>query len=409
MLYIESFVHRQELSEIVKRWILDEPWPGDVRQLKRIVNFNSYLTRIWGDWLMQRLLHGLGAWPARSRALHHKGDLKDLVTDRPVEHSPRIDEMIDRYRRFPEDFYRETPIDGRVYLGGTEAEPRFLGTTRFKRYRRIAEKGSRRIADYVFHRIRIAAEQLADERAARLGIPREQLITPRDEMEEEFAHAERRIIKAIRNRTIHDELPLLPMPDVVGMKLIGGEAEVDRIVGIVDQADDLSLIEREVHDGNYKATNLRVACRLPRAQLLAAPPPPHFRRVLAHRGLPRESIDIDYRELLETAEDTVHAEVIVSTFQEFLESEIGRCMHEQRLLEQRATLQYNGPLANNIRGLMHYILVLCRAPGPPEITEVPIKMWVRYLPDTFEQQQMMLFVDPDLYLDAVEPPAIEVR
>jgi hypothetical protein len=408
MLYIESFVHRDELSEIVKRWILDEPRPGDVRQLKRIVNFNSYITRIWGDWLMHRLLAGLGLEPSCSRPLHHKGDLKDLVTVRPLEQSGRIDEMIERYRRFPEDFYRETPIDGRVYLGGAGAEPRFLGTTRFKRYRRIAEKGSRRIADFVFRRIQLAAEQLADERAARLGIPREQLITPQAEMEEEFAHAERRIIKAIRNRTIHDELPLLPMPDVVGMKLIGGEADVDRLVEIIDRAEDLSLIERERHDGNYKATNLRVACRLPREQLLAAPPPPHFRRVLAYRGLPVDTIEQDYRELLETAEDTVHAEVIVSTFGEFLESEIGRCMHEQRLLEQRGTHQYNGPLSMNIRALMHYILILCRSPGSAEIAEIPIKMWVRYLPDAFEQQQMMLFVDRELYLDAVEPPAIEV-
>ncbi len=409
MLYIESFIHREELSAIVKRWILDEPRPGDVGQLKRIVNFNSYITRIWGDWLMQRFLAGLGAEPPHSRPLHHKGDIKDLVVSHPIERSPRIDEMIERYRRFPEDFYRETPIDGRVYLGGTEDEPRFLGTTRFKRYRRIAEKGSRRIAEHVFHRIQIAAEQLADERAARLGIPREQLVTPQAEMEEEFAHAERRIIKAIRNRTIHEELPLLPMPDVVGMKLIGGDADIDRLVDILERADDLELIERERHDGNYKATNLRVACRLPREQLLAAPPPPHFRRVLAYRGLPEETIEKDYRELLETAEDTVHAEVIVSTFAEFLESEIGRCMHEQRLLEQRGTHQYNGPLANNIRGLMHYILILCRAPGPAEIDDVPIKMWVRYLPDAFEQQQMMLFVDRDLYLDAVEPPAIEIR
>jgi len=41
MLYLESFVHRVRLAEIVSRWMVTQPKPSDGQQLKIIVNFNS--------------------------------------------------------------------------------------------------------------------------------------------------------------------------------------------------------------------------------------------------------------------------------------------------------------------------------------------------------------------------------
>jgi len=80
----------------------------------------------------------------------------------------------------------------------------------------------------------------------------------------------------------------------------------------------------------------------------------------------------------------VMLEIIVSTFEEYLESEIGRSMHEERVRSQRSHPEYNGHLATNTRYFMQYLLGLCRGAGMPEITNVPIKLWARYMPETIE-------------------------
>ena len=59
-------------------------------------------------------------------------------------------------------------------------------------------------------------------------------------------------------------------------------------------------------------------------------------------------------------------------------------MHEERILTQRANREYNSHLATNIRYLMNYMLTLCLAPSSPEYEDVPIKLWVKYMPDTID-------------------------
>ena len=93
------------------------------------------------------------------------------------------------------------------------------------------------------------------------------------------------------------------------------------------------------------------------SDLLRAPPPSgHALVTLSYRGHAPENVARDYHEFLDTAEETVSLEIIVSTFQDFLESEIGRSMHEERVLNQRAHRDYNGAIATNARYLMDYIL-----------------------------------------------------
>ena len=177
MLYLESFLHRVSLAEIVSRWMVNQPRPRDVQQLKTIVNFNSYVARIWVDRLARELLEGLYSKRAARFVARNKGQLKDFVVRHPLYVNPRIEQMLHRYSRYPEDFYRETPFDGCVYYNRENGDPMFVGATRIKRFRRIAEKGSRRIVDFLFDRIREHADDLASERAAGLGIPKEHLIT----------------------------------------------------------------------------------------------------------------------------------------------------------------------------------------------------------------------------------------
>lgn len=410
MLYLESFVHRVKLAEIISRWMVNQPRPGDLRQIKTIVNFNSYISRVWLDHLAGEILRKLYGLDPKRTVIRMKGVVKDFVVSHPTYTNARIEEMRSRYRRFPEDFYRETPIDGAFYTVDVGNDPRLVATTRIKHFRRIAEKGSRRIVDYIFGRIRANADALAEERARNLGIPKSQLVTSPAEMAEEFAHAERRVIKSIKKGTIQSELPILAIPDVAGAKIIAESSEYNRLLESLCASGSCQLLEEEVHTGHYNAVNLRVAYNLPRALLAATPPTGSYLRVLAHRGFDPDTIPFLYRDFLDQAEDHVMVEVIVSNFQEYLESELGRCMHEERVLSQRSHPEYNGHLATNVRYLMDFILGLCRGTSMADIGEVPIKLWVKYMPDMHEHLMRSFYLPDDVFFDTLpEPPGVESR
>ena len=405
MLLLESFVHRVPLSEILSRWMIGRPEKGDVMRLKEIVNFNSYIARLWLDWFARDTLRAFqGVEPTRF-TVRTKGQLKDFVVAHPRYTSPRIEEMLQRYRRYPEDYYRDTPIDGALYVNPVGDGFAFVGSSRIKRFRRIAEKGSRRIIDFMLTRIRANADVLAEERARSLGIPKEQLFTPKEMMVEEFNHAERRVLKSIRQGTIQAELPALGIPDVAGVKMIVEGDEYARFFEMLRAMPGLRILEEERHTGNYKGVNLRLACALPKARLLAEPPHEEYLRVLTYRGFDARKVQRQYREFVETGEDEVRLEMIVVDFQEFLESEIGRCMHEDRVQTQRSHHEYNGHLATNVRYLMEFILSLCRAPACADFDEVPIKLWVKYMPDTIERVVRNLYVPQEFYFDTAGIPA----
>ena len=398
---LEGFIRRQELAEIVSRWTVNRPRPGDVLALKQIVNFNFYIARLWVDDLAVQLLEQLhGTEPDWTR-IQAKGEIKDFAAAHPTYTNPRIDEILDSYRRFPEDFYRETPVDGGYYTV-TEGAIQLAGSTRIKRSRRIAEKGARRMVDFILGRIRANAEVLADERARRLGVHRSKLVTTPEQMVDEFAHAERRVIKSVKQGTIESELDVLPIPDVVGIKLIVEEDRRERLMEILGEYEGCRVIEVERHTGNYTADNIQVAYRLPLQMLRSRPPTSFATDVLAQRGLDPATLERDYLAFLDGAEPEVVVEIIVSSFGAFLESEIGRSMHEDRIQHQRAHPDYTGHLATNVRYFMHYLFDLCRSPGNADVEDVPIKLWVKYMPETIEQMRWNLFLPHALTLDAVD-------
>jgi hypothetical protein len=116
--------------------------------------------------------------------------------------------------------------------------------------------------------------------------------------------------------------------------------------------------------------------------------------VLANRGFEPARVAGQYAEFMHTAEDHVLLEIIVSTYEDFLESEIGKSMHEERVLAQRSNSEYRSHLGRNVRYLMDYMLLLCLSPGQEGLTEVPIKLWVHYMPDTVDAAIRELFGAP---------------
>ena len=258
MIHLSAYLHREQFQEIVGRWFYNDLQPSDALDVKYIVNFNSILIRRYLRGLAGRLFRDVYRVEPSSFHVHTKGELKDFVADHPTVTNAHIQDMIAAYRERPEDFYKETPIDGRVFYADEGAHTMFLGSARLKRPRRIAEKGGRRISDFVYQRIRDNAEKLARDRAERLRIPLEHLVSSHEQMVQEFAEAEdliRQTIKTHRQPILEHTFDI---HDVAGLKLVGEHDVQEEIVRYIEAAPDLTLLEREEHRGLYNATNLTV-------------------------------------------------------------------------------------------------------------------------------------------------------
>ena len=147
------------------------------------------------------------------------------VTERELE-------LFCRYRKNPDFYYREAPINGVMCL---DRDGRLVGLYRIKRPRRIAEKANRKIANWIFSVVQNKARQMAAERARKFGIPLEMLVTPESEMVREFIEAERAIAQSFGEGSIKFDREALTIHDVGGIKIVADD-------------DQLSLLEKALHD-----------------------------------------------------------------------------------------------------------------------------------------------------------------
>lgn len=393
MIRIDSYLHRDVLSELIRRWMCHDVRPDDADRIARLINFNLlYVSRclhLFTESIFQELYPG---GISRRPALR-KGDLKDALIVRPPYRTARIDELIGEYRARPERYYRETPFHGMLFFSHWEGIDECIGSSRIKRARRLAEKAARRIIDRMFNNIKKHADILADDRARRLGITRDQLVTPLQEMQDEFLRAESRLLEDLRHgRPLADDGEIV-ISDVAGIKMILEAPQQEQLTALLNRLPDCRITEEESHDGRYNATNLIVCYRPDRERILSRPVGGRILSLMQARGMAPEQVRQAFTEFVMTGEKAVSLEIIVSNYEETLESEIGRCIHEDRIIEQRLTQQYRGHLSKNIGYLMEYIFAFPMS-AQRELSELPIKLWNRYLPDYFDEVLKDLFHIP---------------
>ncbi len=397
MIRINSYIHREKFRDLVSRWMHDRPAPTDGRLVTELVHFNSAYISRYLDGFAQRIfshLYGEDLWVVRAR---QKGELKDSIIRNAPAAGARVEELVKIYREKPERFYRETPFHGTLFFTRKNGEGRYVGSSRIKRVRRLAEKSARRIIDYVFANIKRHADELAEQRARRMGMRREQLITDRAEMVREFMRAEQELIDDLRRDR---PLPFdgeLVINDVAGLKVILENGERNRLLDWISGQRDCRIIEHEVHTGHYNATNLIVQFNPSPEETLARPLGERLLAVLARRGLDPAGAQQQFERFVREGEGQVNIEIIVCNYLEMLESEIGRCIHEDRIIEQRMQQQYRGPLAKNVEYLMVYLFNLAVSPRV-EFQGLPLKLWCRYLPDMVDDLLRSLFDLPSLGL-----------
>jgi hypothetical protein len=367
----------------------DEVRPADALLVTKIIHFNNVFVDWYINLFSREIFSRLHQVKLSVQSASTKGMLKDAIVKTPTYRNSRIDSLIREYSSQPWHFYRETPFNGTLFFKGNH-KMEYIGSNRIKRVRRLAEKVARRLVDRIFDDIKKNAESMAEERARFMGINRRQLITTHDDMINEFIKAEKRMIEDFHCGHRIQEANDLVINDVAGMKIILEDSQQERIKTLLSHMENCEIIEEEKHSGKYNATNLIVSYAPPREEIVNQIMSDRLLSIMRAKGLTPEWTSREFTNFILSGEERVNLEIIVSNYQETLESEIGHCMHEERIIEQRKAQQYRGYLAKNITYLIEY-LFLFPASLEKEISELPIKLWNRYLPDYFDDILRKLF------------------
>jgi hypothetical protein len=97
---------------------------------------------------------------------------------------------------------------------------------------------------------------------------------------------------------------------------------------------------------------------------------------------------------MDGTEPRICIEVTLTTFDDFVESELGRGIHEERIITQRGQTVYVGNIPMNVEFLVEYLFAVAVSPRI-HIDRLPVKIWGRYLPDTISYHIRQLYYLPE--------------
>jgi len=377
-LYLSGLTHRDRLFDVATRWLADRLEPEDGRVVTEIFAFERAITapvvrRFVAD--LCRTCHRSDLYMER---ISSKDQVREAIAAAAAHPSARVAELIDWYRQLPEEFFPRTPV--RMSLV-TLRNGRLAAIVRRKRIRRIADKVSRHIADQVSGEIDSVARALAASRPRHQGADPPSTIAPPGIPAAVGGAAERLVADRIRSGRITLDPEKNRVDDVIGVKVIGARAELEAIEASLDNLDYTWAFHREVHDGAYVGVHQVVDLELPSNDEILH----HMEGIdwsfATGRGLPVEDLDRRFRSYIESCRRTFRVELILTSFEDLVESEFGVGIHEQRILEQRDLAADFGRIARNASSIIEYMLRLATS-RTVEIEEIPIKIWGRYIRDT---------------------------
>ena len=389
-MYLTSFIHRDALFDIAERWLCGRLEPDDGLRITQILICDDF---VLGETLKRfaRLLlditHGSSC---NEKHISLKGELRDAICRSVRDRNRRVEELADLYRSNPEFFYREAPINGVLYL---DEDHCLLGISRIKRPRRIAEKANRYVANWIFQVVQKRAQAMAERRAREYAVPLERLITPREVMEREFVAAEKAIGQQFREGTIKLDREAVTIHDVGGVKIVADAGRLARLEKALTGNPRVRVVEKTIFSGNYQATSVIVD--------VPWDPEHTCRRYMesrawenyVNRGIPEAELRKGLEPFLEQAQPNLNLELILSTFPDMVESELGNCLHEERIIVQRDNKIYKGYIPMNVEFIIEYLLAVGMSPRV-SIDHLPIKLWGRYLPDTVLDEIRALYRIP---------------
>ncbi len=386
-MYLTSLIHRDRLFDVASRWFADRVERGDGKFITEVFIYESLISGPTSRRFLTDIIERTWGEPSTLQRIFLKDDLRRAIIEGCKNPTEREQALFRQFRELPEEYFPRTPVD-LILASGRDGT--LLGMSRIKRIRRVAEKASRRIADRLAGAIQRHARSLAEIRARAMQVPLEDLVTPPETMAEEFATAERIVSQAFRDQELRFEPEDLRIDDVIGFKFVGEPERLARIEEAIRTYPGARVLEREEHHGLYNDINLIVDLDLPPVGEIADRMRGRSWAFAARRGLSEEVLARDFPFYVESGARSFRAEVILTTYDELVESEFGRSIHEERILEQRHSAPYSGRIATNASYIVEYLLMLAISPQV-EVTELPVKMWGRYLPDTVSVAVWRLF------------------
>ena len=393
-MYLSSFIHRDHLFDIAERWLLGWLEPDDGLRITQILICDGFVLGQTLESMMRVLLERVHETVFRQKRIQFKGQLRDAICNSPLDGSARVYELVTLYNTNPEFFYREAPINGSIYI---DKDSRLLGLYRIKRPRRIAEKANRYVANWIFQLVQHRAKEMAQERAKDHNVALEELITPKNLMDFEFIRAEKDIAKMFKDNKISLDKSALKIHDVGGIKIVASREKLSLLERELSEQLKIRVNDRESFSGDYQATSLVIEVPWDPDHVCRRYMDTRAWRKYLNRGLPETELKKGLEPLLEGSKPTLIIELILSTFPDMVESELGNSLHEERIVAQRDNKLYRGYIPMNVEFLIEYLLAIGVCPHT-HIEQLPIKIWGRYLPDTVIDHIRALYGMPDVEL-----------
>lgn len=383
-MYISAFLHRDELFEITNRWLSDKLAPEDPLRVTRIMSYDSFVA--WERLIsfVTELNSLLSPRMVQKKPLRVKKELKDYISASNISTSTRIHSLINEYNELPEYYYVGSPLSGYIYFNGDQ---QIISMCRFKRVKRIAEKASRYASIYVSDQvIKTAGRKYRDRKPKKNSsqpIPGDVL-----------AQAEKELLLHIKENGITLPKDIMTIKDVLGIKVIQNGVSQSKLEAIIDQIPDADIVETEYHSGHYNATHYVIELKVDIEDMVRRFAARGTQQSFDNKGLPMDRVQKDFNEFVGTGTNTVQIDLIFTNYDELVESEIGRSMHEARIFKQRQHQNTFGNITINIEYIIEYLLAVGLSPTV-SIDNIPIKIWGRYLPDTLSYRIRSLYDMPE--------------
>jgi hypothetical protein len=181
---------------------------------------------------------------------------------------------------------------------------------------------------------------------------------------------------------------------VGGIKYITDEESLYQIEEFFLKHQDFKVFERSEHTGNYRAKSIVVEVPWDKEKVCRSFLENRAWEKYLNRGIPETELQKGLGHLLEDAEPRICIEVTLTNFDDLVESELGRGIHEERIIAQRGQSVYGGHIPLNVEFLIEYLFAVAVSPRI-HIDRLPVKLWGRYLPDTISYHIRQLYYLPE--------------
>lgn len=380
-MYLSGLIHRDRLFDVATRWLADRAEPDDGRIVSEIFAFERAITAPTVRRFVADVCRAIQPGDLYLERMDRKDAVREAIVSAAVHPTSRVAELIDWYRQLPEEYFPRTPVHMSLV---TRRNGRIAALIRRKRIRRIADKVSRRVTDRLTSEIAEVARALAASSPVHADGPLPASHSPPGALAGVLGAAERLVADRIRFRRIVFDPDRHRVDDVIGVKVVASEAELALIEDVIDGLDYTWAFHREVHGGSYVGTHYVVDLELPPVATILASMAGVDWSFAAGRGLVERDFEACFRDYVASGARTFRLELILTTFEDLVESEFGTCIHEQRILDQRERAGDHSRIARNASWIIEYLLSLAISPTVA-VDGLPIKLWGRYVRDTVAQ------------------------